>query len=251
VVAVHVEVVTLFPTLLRDALRYGVLSRAVDRGLLTVGCEDPRSYSRDAHRTVDDRPYGGGPGMVLKPEPLCAAIAAAAARAPAGSPRIALSAQGELLTHARVAALAALPGLVLVAGRYEGIDERVMKLAIDQELSIGDYVVSGGELPALVLLDALARLQPGALGDERSSAEDSFDAGLLDWPHYTRPESFQGHRVPAVLSSGDHAAIRRWRCKEAVGRTWLRRPELIARAPLDETQRLLLEEFLLERAQAQ
>jgi len=248
---VHVEVVTLFPTLLREALRYGVLSRAVDRGLLTVGCEDPRAHTHDAHRTVDDRPYGGGPGMVLKPEPLCAAIAAAAGRAPAGSPRIALSAQGELLTQARVAALAALPGLVLVAGRYEGIDERVMQLAIDQELSIGDYVVSGGELPALVLLDALARLQPGALGDERSSAEDSFDAGLLDWPHYTRPESFQGHRVPSVLSSGDHAAIRRWRCKEALGRTWLRRPELMARAPLDETQRLLLEEFLLERAQAQ
>jgi tRNA (guanine37-N1)-methyltransferase len=248
---VHVEVVTLFPTLLRDALRYGVLSRAVDRGLLTVGCEDPRAHTQDAHRTVDDRPYGGGPGMVLKPEPLCAAIAAAAARAPAGSPRIALSAQGELLTQARVTALAALPGLVLVAGRYEGIDERVVELAIDLELSIGDYVLSGGELPALVVLDALARLQPGALGDERSSTEDSFDAGLLDWPHYTRPESFQGHRVPAVLSSGDHAAIRRWRCKEAVGRTWLRRPELIARAPLDETQRLLLEEFLLERAQAQ
>jgi len=248
---VHVEVVTLFPTLLRDALRYGVLSRAVERGLLTVGCEDPRAHTHDTHRTVDDRPYGGGPGMVLKPEPLCAAIAAAAARAPAGSPRIALSAQGELLTQGRLAALASLPGLVLVAGRYEGIDERVMELAIDQELSIGDYVLSGGELPALVLLDALARLQPGALGDERSSAEDSFDAGLLDWPHYTRPESFQGCRVPAVLSSGDHAAIHRWRCKQAVGRTWLRRPELIARAPLDETQRLLLEEFLLERAQAQ
>ncbi len=247
----HVEVVTLFPTLLRDALRYGVLARAVDRGLLTVGYEDPRAHTHDVHRTVDDRPYGGGPGMVLKPEPLCAAIAAAAARAPAGSPRIALSAQGELLTQPRLAALARVPGLVLVAGRYEGIDERVMELAIDQELSIGDYVLSGGELPALVLIDALARLQPGALGDERSSAEDSFDAGLLDWPHYTRPESFQGRGVPAVLSSGDHAAIRRWRCKQAVGRTWLRRPELIARAPLDETQRLLLEEFLLERAQAQ
>jgi tRNA (guanine37-N1)-methyltransferase len=248
---VHVEVVTLFPTLLRDALRYGVLARAVDRGLLTVGCEDPRAHTHDVHRTVDDRPYGGGPGMVLKPEPLYAAIAAAAARAPAGSLRVALSAQGELLTQARLATLARLPGLVLVAGRYEGIDERVLELAIDQELSIGDYVLSGGELPALVLLDALARLQPGALGDERSSAEDSFDAGLLDWPHYTRPESFQGRRVPTVLSSGDHAAIRRWRCKQAVGRTWLRRPELIARAPLDDTQRLLLEEFLLECAQAQ
>jgi tRNA (guanine37-N1)-methyltransferase len=248
---VHVEVVSLFPTLLRDALRYGVLARAVDRALLTVGFEDLRAHTHDAHRTVDDRPYGGGPGMVLKPEPMCAAIVAATARAPAGSLRIALSAQGELLTQARVAALARLPGLVLVAGRYEGIDERVVELAIDQELSIGDYVLSGGELPVLVLLDALARLQPGALGDERSSAEDSFDAGLLDWPHYTRPELFEGRRVPAVLSSGDHAAIRRWRCKQAVGRTWLRRPELLARAPLDETQRLLLEEFLLERAQAQ
>lgn len=247
----HVEVVTLFPTLLRDALGYGVLARAVDRGLLTVGYEDPRTHTRDGHRTVDDRPYGGGPGMVLKPEPLCAAIAAATARAPAGSVRVALSAQGEVLTQSRVARLARLPGLVLVAGRYEGIDERVMELAIDQELSIGDYVLSGGELPALVLLDALARLQPGALGDERSSAEDSFDGGLLDWPHYTRPESFEGRAVPAVLSSGDHAAIRRWRCKQAVGRTWLRRPELIARAPLDEARRRLLEEFLLERAQAQ
>lgn len=247
----HVEVVTLFPTLLRDALRYGVLARAVERGLLSVGFEDPRAHTHDLHRTVDDRPYGGGPGMVLKPEPLCAAIAAAAARAPSGSARIALSAQGELLTQAQVAGLARQPGLVLVAGRYEGIDERVLELAIDQEVSIGDYVLSGGELPALVLLDALARLQPGALGDARSSVEDSFEAGLLDWPHYTRPELFGGLRVPAVLSSGDHAAIRRWRCKQAVGRTWLRRPELIGRSPLDETRRLLLEEFLLERAQAQ
>ena len=246
----HIEIVTLFPPMLREALRYGVLGRAIDRGLISVGFEDPRAHSRDVHRTVDDRPYGGGPGMVLKPEPLCAAIAAAVARVPAGSPRVALSAQGKLLTQRRVAELSRLPGLVLVAGRYEGIDERVIELAIDRELSIGDYVLSGGELPALVLLDALARLQPGALGDERSSVEESFETGLLDWPHYTRPEVFMGRRVPEVLSSGDHAAIRRWRSKQALGRTWLRRPELLARSPLDPVQRALLEEYLLERAPA-
>ncbi len=242
----HIEIVTLFPGLLRGALDYGVLGRALERGLVSVGLEDPRSHTSDAHRTVDDRPYGGGPGMVLKPEPLCAAITAAATRVPAGSARIALSAQGQLLTQAGVAELARLPGLVLVAGRYEGIDERVLELMIDRELSIGDYVLSGGELAALVLLDALARLQPGALGDERSSAEESFAAGLLEGPHYTRPEVFMGRRVPQVLSSGDHAAIRRWRCKQSIGRTWLKRPELIGRAPLDETQRALLQEFLLE-----
>src|ERR1019366_9160179 len=177
--AVRIEVVTLFPALIADALRYGVLARALERGLLSVGTEDPRAHTLDAHRTVDDRPYGGGPGMVLKPEPLCAAIDAARRRVPPGSPRIALSAQGDPLTQARVAGLARLPGMVLVAGRYEGIDERVLSL-------------SGGELPALVLIDALARLQPGALGDERSSVQDSFGEGLLDWPHYTRPEVFEG-----------------------------------------------------------
>jgi len=220
----HIEVVTLFPALIHDALRFGVLGRAVERGLLSVGVVDPRSFTQDAHRTVDDRPYGGGPGMVLKPEPLCAAIDAAMQRTPPGSARIALSAQGQLLTQARLSQWAQQPGLILVAGRYEGIDERVLELAVDHEVSIGDYVVSGGEMPALVMIDALARLQPGALGDERSSVEESFDAGLLDWPHYTRPEVFQGRRVPQVLSSGDHAAIRRWRVKQSVGRTWLRRP---------------------------
>jgi tRNA (guanine37-N1)-methyltransferase len=244
----RIEVVTLFPELIRDALRYGVLSRAVERGLVTIGTEDPRTYAHDPHRTVDDRPYGGGPGMVLKPEPLCAAIEAATQRVPAGSLRIALSAQGRLLQQARVAQLARLPGLVLIAGRYEGIDERVLERAVDQELSIGDYVVSGGELPALVLIDALVRLQPGALGDARSSVEESFDDGLLDWPHYTRPELWQGQRVPEVLSSGDHAAIRRWRAKQSIGRTWLRRPELISKAPLNAERRELLEEFLQEQS---
>ena len=248
----RIEVVTLFPALIADGMRFGVLARALERGLMSVGTEDPRAHTSDVHRTVDDRPYGGGPGMVLSPKPLCAAIEAARRRVAPGSLRIALSAQGERLTQARVAALARLPGLVLVAGRYEGIDERVLALAVDQELSIGDYVLSGGELPALVLIDALARLQPGALGDERSSVQESFGQGLLDWPHYTRPEVFEGRRVPAVLSSGDHAAIERWRRKQSVGRTWLRRPELIDRAPLDAEQRALLAEFLMElRAGAQ
>jgi tRNA (guanine37-N1)-methyltransferase len=242
----RIEVVTLFPVLIADATRYGVLARAIERGLVQVGTEDPRAHTADAHRTVDDRPYGGGPGMVLKPGPMCAAIAAASRRIPAGGPRIALSAQGAPLTQRRIAALARLPGMVLVAGRYEGIDERVLEESVDQELSIGDYVVSGGELPALVLIDALARLQPGALGDERSSEQESFEHGLLDWPHYTRPEEFAGRRVPAVLTSGDHAAIERWRRKQSVGRTWLRRPELIARAPLDAECSGMLGEYLSE-----
>jgi tRNA (guanine37-N1)-methyltransferase len=244
---VRIEVVTLFPALIADAMRYGVLARAVERGLLRVGSEDPRAHTADAHRTVDDRPYGGGPGMVLKPEPLCAAIEAARRRLPAGSVRIALGAQGEPLTQRRVASLARLPGLVLIAGRYEGIDERVMALAVDQEVSIGDYVLSGGELPALVLIDALARLLPGALGDERSSAQDSFVDGLLDWPHYTRPEVFEGVRAPDVLCSGDHAAIERWRRKQSLGRTWLRRPDLFNGRPLDAERRILLAEFLTEQ----
>jgi tRNA (guanine37-N1)-methyltransferase len=243
----HIEVVTLFPALIEQALGHGVLGRAIERGLLTVGTVDPRSFTHDAHRTVDDRPYGGGPGMVLKPEPLCEAIAAAAGRVPIGSARVALSAQGQLLTQARVAQWARQSGLVLVAGRYEGIDERVLELSVDQEISIGDYVLSGGEMPALVLIDALARLLPGALGCARSSVEESFDTGLLDWPHYTRPEIYQGRRVPQVLSSGDHAAIRRWRIKQSIGRTWLRRPELMGKAPLDTEHRKLLEEFLQEQ----
>jgi tRNA (guanine37-N1)-methyltransferase len=244
---VRIEVVTLFPAMIEEALRHGVLGRAIERGLLSVGTQDPRLHTQDAHRTVDDRPYGGGPGMVLKPEPLCAAIETAQRRLPPGSARIALSPAGERLTQTRVAQLASLPGMVLVAGRYEGIDERVLQLAVDQELSIGDYVLSGGELPALVLIDALARLLPGALGDARSSVEDSFGDGLLDWPHYTRPEVYLGRSVPAVLGSGDHAAIRRWRRMQSVGRTWLRRPELIGRVPLDAEHRSLLEEFLQQQ----
>jgi tRNA (guanine37-N1)-methyltransferase len=241
------EVVTLFPDLVREAGRFGVLGRALERGLLRVGCEDPRGYSRDVHRTVDDRPYGGGPGMVLKPEPMSAAIDAAVARLPAGSPRVYLSAQGVPFTQALAQEFSTLPGMLLVAGRYEGLDERVIESRIDREVSIGDYVLSGGEFAALVVIDAVARLLPGVLGDERSNVEESFDSGLLDWPHYTRPVEFEGRKVPEVLQGGHHADIQRWRLKQAVARTWLRRPDLIARGGLPADAARLLDEFLAER----
>lgn len=244
----EIQVVTLFPEMISGALRYGVLGRAVDRGLLSVGTEDPRTHTTDPHRTVDDRPYGGGPGMVLKPEPMLAAIESARSRLPPGCPRIYLSAQGEPFRQRVAEELAALPGFVLVAGRYEGLDERALELGIDRELSVGDYVVSGGELPAMIVIDAVARLIPGALGDERSSVEESFTEGLLDWPHYTRPEVFAGRTVPAVLLSGNHADIRRWRLAQAVQRTWLRRPDLIAAHPLGPEASRLLNEFLAARA---
>jgi tRNA (guanine37-N1)-methyltransferase len=243
-----IEVVTLFPSMIEGALGFGIVARAVARGLLSVGTEDPRAHTADVHRTVDDRPYGGGPGMVMKPEPLIAAIRAAHARLPPGSPRLYLSAQGERFTQARAQELALLPGVLLVAGRYEGVDERVVEVAIDRELSVGDYVLSGGELPALVLIDALARLLPGALGDERSNVEDSFVQGLLDWPHYTRPESFEGHSVPPVLLSGDHAQIRRWRLAQAFTRTVERRPDMLSQAKLAPETRRALDEFLAARA---
>ena len=243
-----IEVVTLFPPMIEGALGFGIVARAVARGLLSVGTEDPRAHTADVHRTVDDRPYGGGPGMVMKPEPLIAAIRAAHARLPPGSPRLYLSAQGERFTQARAQELALLPGVLLVAGRYEGVDERVVEVAIDRELSVGDYVLSGGELPALVIIDALARLLPGALGDERSNVEDSFVQGLLDWPHYTRPESFESHSVPPVLLSGDHAQIRRWRLAQAFTRTVERRPEMLSQAKLAPETRRALDEFLAARA---
>ena len=239
-----IEVVTLFPRMIAGALEFGIVGRAIARGLMSVGTEDPRLHAAEAHRTVDDRPYGGGPGMVMKPEPLLAAIRAAHARLPPGSPRVYLSAQGQPFGQAQARELAALPGMLLLAGRYEGVDERVVELGIDRELSVGDYVLSGGELPALVIIDALARLLPGALGDERSSAEDSFAHGLLDWPHYTRPEVFEGRGVPPVLLSGDHADIRRWRLAQAVARTAERRPDVLANAQLAPEARRALNEFL-------
>jgi tRNA (guanine37-N1)-methyltransferase len=245
---VKIQVVTLFPDMISGALKFGIVGRALERGLLSVGTEDPRAHTSDPHRTVDDRPYGGGPGMVLKPEPMLAAIEAARSRLPTGSPRIYLSAQGEPFGQRQAEALAALPGFVLVAGRYEGLDERAVMLGIDRELSMGDYVLSGGELPALVVIDAVARLLPGALGDERSSVEESFAAGLLDWPHYTRPEVYEGLTVPQVLLSGNHADIRRWRLGQAVARTWQRRPDLIAAHTLAPEASRLLNEFLTARA---
>jgi len=240
------EVVTLFPGMIRACLEYGIVGRAVTRGLLQVGTEDPRSYTADVHRTVDDRPYGGGPGMVMKPGPLAAAIRAAAARLPGGCPVIAMSAQGRPLDEPTVRRLAQLRGAVLVAGRYEGIDQRVLDTVVDEELSIGDYVLSGGELPALVVVDAVARLLPGVLGEPGSSEQESFTGGLLDWPQYTRPEEWEGRRVPPVLASGDHVAIRRWRLKESLGLTWRRRPELIRARPMTAEEQQLLEEFCAE-----
>jgi tRNA (guanine37-N1)-methyltransferase len=243
----RVEVVTLFPEMLRGALEFGVVGRAIERGLAAVGTENPRDHTSDAHRTVDDRPYGGGPGMVLKPEPLLAAIRAAHARLPTGSPRICLSAQGVVFDQCCARELAALPGVLLVAGRYEGIDERVIELGVDRELSIGDYVLSGGEVPALAIIDAVVRLLPGALGDERSSVEDSFAEGLLDWPHYTRPEVFEGLRVPPVLLNGNHAEVERWRYGQAVARTWMRRPDWIIEHGLAARASRALNEFLAAR----
>jgi tRNA (guanine37-N1)-methyltransferase len=246
-----VEVVTLFVREVRAALRFGVVGRALERGLVRVGFEDPRELATDVHGTVDDRSYGGGPGMVLKVEPLASAIEQAAARLPAGSPRIYLSAQGRRFDQATARRLAALPGFLLLAGRYEGVDERVLDEVIDEELSIGDYVLSGGELAALVVIDAVARLVPGVLGDADSAAEESFGAGgsgpWLDWPHYTRPEEWRGRRVPEVLTSGNHAAIRRWRLKQAVGRTAERRPDLMAGRELTIEEQELLDEYRKER----
>ena len=238
-----IEVVTLFPRMIAVTLEFGVLGRAIARGLLSVGTEDPRAHTSDVHRTVDDRPYGGGPGMVVKPEPLLAAIRTAQARLPPRSPRVYLSAQGEPFGQRQAQELAQLPGMLLIAGRYEGVDERVLALGTDRELSVGDYVLSGGELPALTVIDAVARFLPGVLGDERSSAEESFAQGLLDWPHYTRPEVFEGMAVPAVLLSGDHARIGRWRLEQALARTAKRRPDLLRTAQLSPEARRLLSEI--------
>jgi tRNA (guanine37-N1)-methyltransferase len=244
--SLHFEVVTLFPDLVRGALEAGITGRAVTRGLVSIGLQNPRDYATDAHQTVDDRPYGGGPGMVMRIEPLGSAIRAARARAPAASPTVYLSAQGRRFDQACAARYARLPGLILVAGRYEGVDERLIELEIDEELSVGDYVLSGGELPALTVIDVVTRLLPGVLGDAQSAEQDSFVAGFLDWPHYTRPENFEGRAVPPVLVNGNHAAIRRWRLKQALGRTWQRRPELLANLELTAEQSELLREFIAE-----
>ena len=242
----QIAVITLFPEFVTAALKVGVLGRAVERGQVTVQANTPREHADDPRRTVDDRPYGGGPGMVLKVEPVRLAIQAARAALPVGSRCIYLGADGVPLTQSKVAALAALPGMILLAGRYEGVDERLLATEVDETISIGDYVLSGGELPALVLIDAVVRTLPGVLGDDESAQQDSFMNGLLDWPHYTRPEEFAGLKVPDVLIGGNHEAIRRWRLKQALGRTWLRRPDLLAAKALTVEEQSLLAEFKAE-----
>lgn len=243
-----VEVLTLFPELFVPFAKLGITGRAVSRGLLRLCTDDPRRYATDVHATVDDRPYGGGPGMVLKVEPLATAIAEARRRLPDGSRVVFLTPQGRPFDQAMARRFAAAPGLLFVAGRYEGFDERLVESSGDEEISVGDFVMSGGEIAAMAIIDAVARLLPGALGDERSAEEDSFSEGLLDHPQYTRPEVAAGRPVPPVLLNGNHEAIRRWRRKQALGRTCERRPDLLERAPLSAEDRRLLDEYLSERA---
>jgi tRNA (guanine37-N1)-methyltransferase len=239
-------VVSLFPEMVAQVAEHGVVGRAANRGLLELTFENPRDYADDVHRTVDDRPYGGGPGMVMKYEPVASAIAAARAQLPEGSPVVCLSPQGQVFDQSIARRYAGLPGLVLLAGRYEGIDERLMMNEVDEEISLGDFVLSGGEIAAMALIDAVTRLLPGALGGAESAAQDSFMTGLLDHPHYTRPEYVAGQKVPDVLLSGDHARIARWRYKQALGRSFLRRPDLVRKLELDREQQALLDEFLKE-----
>ncbi len=238
----RIGVVTLFPEMF-SALHHGIPGRAIKDGLLEVGLWNPRDYTYDRHRTVDDRPYGGGPGMVMKVQPLEDALTAAKADLGGTTRVVYLSPQGVPLTQDWLGKTAAQPSLLLIAGRYEGIDERLLESQVDEELSIGDYVLSGGELAAMVVIDGLVRLLPGALGHPASASQDSFMTGLLDHPHYTRPEVYAGQPVPEVLLSGHHEAVRRWRLKQALGRTWLRRPDLLAALNLTDEQRTLLEEF--------
>ena len=234
------DVVTLFPELVHAVAESGIPAQAKAAGLYGLQCWNPRDFAGDRHRTVDDRPYGGGPGMVMTAAPLLAAIRAAKAAVATAAPCIYLSPQGRRLDQAGVERLAEYPRLVLVAGRYEGVDERVVELEIDAEWSIGDYVLSGGELPAMVLMDALIRRIPGALGHDDSAAQDSFASRLLDHPHYTRPERIEGLAVPEVLLGGNHQAIARWRRRQALRRTARRRPELLAAADLSAADRALL-----------
>lgn len=237
------DLITLFPQMFEVFGEQGVVGRAFGRGLAQMHFWNPRDYTRDVHRTVDDRPYGGGPGMLMKPEPLLQAIQAARAAAGADARLIYLSPQGQRFDQDAARDMARRSGIIFLAGRYEGIDERIIATQVDEEWSIGDYVLSGGELAAMVMMDAIVRLLPGVLGDADSAAQDSYMDGLLDCPHYTRPEYFTGLQVPEVLLGGDHAAIARWRLKEALGRTWQRRPDLLEKRGLSAHEMTLLNEF--------
>jgi tRNA (guanine37-N1)-methyltransferase len=251
--------VTIFPEMFSALTQYGISRRALEAKLWSLTLVNPRSFSGNAAQTVDDRPYGGGPGMVMRPEPLLAAIESSKMALHAAGARksrvLYLSPQGRLLDHARVMAISAqarqATGFVLLCGRYEGVDERILETAIDEEVSLGDFVLSGGELPAMALMDAVIRLLPRALGDAASAREDSFAAGLLDCPHYTRPEVFLGQKTPEVLLSGDHGRIRRWRLKMALARTRKRRPDLLRNRAICAEETQLLAELLAEESAEQ
>ena len=245
----QISVVSLFPEMVATIAEYGVVGRAQSRDLVSLDFENPRDHTDDAHRTVDDRPYGGGPGMVMKFEPVARALQAAKSKLPEGSPVICLSPQGQVFDQAIARRYTALPGMVLLAGRYEGIDERIIESEVDEELSLGDFVLSGGEIAAMAVIDAVVRLLPGVLGDDESAEQDSFMNGLLDCPHYTRPEEIDGRSVPQVLLSGDHAKISRWRQRQALGRSFLKRPDLLEKLKLNDEQRELLDDFLKEQRQ--
>ena len=250
---IHFDAVTLFPEMFDAITRSGVTRRAFESGLYELVLWNPRDFSTNAYRSVDDRPYGGGPGMVMMSEPLEKALKAARQRQRSSGVKetkvVYFTPQGRLLDHQLVVELGQQEGLILLAGRYEGVDERLVPRQVDYEVSIGDYVLSGGELPAMALMDALIRRIPGVLGDAESAAQDSFVDGLLDYPHYTRPEVYEGVPVPAVLMSGNHAEIKRWRLKQSLGRTWRRRPEMLAKLKLNAEQQALLEEYKREAEQ--
>ena len=243
----QIALVSLFPEMFAAVSDYGVTGRAVSDGIVAISHSNPRDYTVDRHRTVDDRPYGGGPGMLMKIDPLRQAISAARELVGEDAKVIYLSPQGQRLDHGRAVALAKEPALILGAGRYEGVDERLIEAEVDEELSIGDYVLSGGELAAMVVIDAVTRQLPGVLGHQLSAQEDSHADGLLDCPHYTRPEEYQGKRVPNVLLGGTHEEIRRWRLKQALGRTYERRPDLLQGRAMSPEEEELLAEFLRER----
>ncbi|MFC0970289.1 tRNA (guanosine(37)-N1)-methyltransferase TrmD [Pasteurella multocida] len=243
-----VGIISLFPEMFKAITEFGVTGRAIKQNLLQVRCWNPRDFTHDKHKTVDDRPYGGGPGMLMMVQPLRDAIQAAKAEVGEGAKVIYLSPQGRKLDQAGVKELAQHQKLILLCGRYEGIDERLIKTEVDEEWSVGDYVLTGGELPAMTLIDAVARFIPGVLGKQASADEDSFAEGLLDCPHYTRPEVLDGLAVPPVLMSGNHEEIRKWRLRQSLERTWLRRPELLESLALTDEQRKLLKQIKAEHS---